>query len=105
MATTAMKTRASIPDMHHVAHRAFVCEMVRNLDDFGKLRISLQAGIAAVPAVPTPSTGPERPMGVHTKRKAACVATSGPAIAGRGLGGYRVLLPKTIAISGSIERR
>ena len=52
----------------------------------------------------------------YTKRKAACVATSGPslgrkrprraAIAGWGWGGrYRIPLAKTIAISGSIERK
>jgi hypothetical protein len=51
---------------------------------------------------------------LHTK-KAACVATSGPslgrkrprraAIAGWGWGRYRITPPKTIAISGSIERR
>ena len=51
-------------------------------------------------------------MGVHTKRKAACVATSGPKSreetpkeGSDSAGGYRIPLVKTIAISGSIERK
>ena len=53
----------------------------------------------------------------YLKKKAACVATSGPSLgrkraqegsdSGVALGGdrYRMPLPKTIAIGGSIERR
>src|SRR6476646_4743185 len=55
------------------------------------------------------------PKCLNTKRKAACVATSGPnlgrkrpsraAIVGWGGGRYRIPLAKTIALNGSIERR
>jgi hypothetical protein len=55
------------------------------------------------------------PKCLNTKRKAACVATSGPslgrkrprraAIVGWGWGRYRIPLAKTIALSGSTERR
>ena len=49
--------------------------------------------------------------GVHTKRKAACVATSGPSLGRKRprraaiAGALPHTLAKTIAISGSIERR
>jgi hypothetical protein len=53
-----------------------------------------------------------RPIGVTQKGKAACVATSGPSLGRKcpwegsdSAGGYRILIAKTIAISGSIVRK
>jgi hypothetical protein len=63
----------------------------------------------------TSATGLENDKGVHTKRKAACVATSGPSLgrkrpkegsdSGMGMGvRYRIGLAKTIVIRASIAR-
>jgi hypothetical protein len=65
------------------------------------------------PALTLPKGPRENRWGVHTKRKATCVATSGPslgrkrprraAIAGGSATAH--CIDKTIAIGGSIERR
>jgi hypothetical protein len=57
--TVAMKISVSILDMRHIAHRLCV-RMVRNLDDFGQLQISLQAGVARSPHPPSSFTVPWR---------------------------------------------
>jgi hypothetical protein len=67
--------------------------------------------VARSPQFLTRPKGPEKPMGVHTKRKTASLATNGPSLreetpkAGSDSGSAIAHPIETIAIGGSIEGR